>query len=667
MTAEEYPIAGMTISDIVASLTNTRDPNAHAASHKSGATDALKLTDLAVADNVTANNATTSHPGLLKTLSGTSTEFMNGEGEWATPAGGSGTDITYPGSSSVFLNGLGAFAVPSSSGSVFKPWITIGKTGSGADYECDGVADHIQIQQAITAASSGCEILFLDGAYYLTSQVSIKDKNLTIRGVGQVTLNLSTGGNFGLYFAGSTGASATLLSSNADIGDVSISVISATGFSAGQNIIIYDDNDWSDDTEYTGVKTGEMHEIWYVDGTTLYFRDTLQRAYTTVDSASAKSFSPVSIKCHNISFVGPLETGSQLGIGIRFGNVIRITDCTFKKCGGAGIYMYTCYDAHVTRNTIRDSNMTGLGYGVCASTASAKIKIYKNTISGCRHDISITTDQSQPGMNRDILIDGNTLYGAQSGVIDSHPNLINWVVTNNVIYQSGVQAIQDGSQMAIITGNEIYGQGIRPRDEINNPRNKLIANNIIHGGFLYYDVQQNAYDSLIIKDNIVDGGDSTQVYIYQGSSNTKDADTIQISGNTMTNSANRAIDIGLENQTYPSCIDVSNNIIRDCSAEGIYMYVEATQANDVTINNNLIRGANTGNNTDAAIRVYNVVGGIISGNKVTDPNGYNGTGIATGTGCDYCTLIGNVAKGMTGTKYALTGANNISEHNSELA
>lgn len=46
--------------------------------------DALALTD------VTTNNATTLKHGFLKKLSGSSTQFMNGVGNWATPSGGGG-------------------------------------------------------------------------------------------------------------------------------------------------------------------------------------------------------------------------------------------------------------------------------------------------------------------------------------------------------------------------------------------------------------------------------------------------------------------------------------------------------------------------------------------------------------------------------------------------
>lgn len=55
---------------------------------------AIAEADITLADNTT-NNATTSAHGFLKKLSNTATEFMNGVGNWATPA--SGGDLVYLG------------------------------------------------------------------------------------------------------------------------------------------------------------------------------------------------------------------------------------------------------------------------------------------------------------------------------------------------------------------------------------------------------------------------------------------------------------------------------------------------------------------------------------------------------------------------------------------
>jgi hypothetical protein len=76
-------------------LSDSRTPTSHAASHKSGGSDALKIDELAAGTDVTTLNATTSAHGLLLKLSGTSTQFLNGSGVWSTPAGTGGSgDMT---------------------------------------------------------------------------------------------------------------------------------------------------------------------------------------------------------------------------------------------------------------------------------------------------------------------------------------------------------------------------------------------------------------------------------------------------------------------------------------------------------------------------------------------------------------------------------------------
>lgn len=65
-------------------------PALHHTTHEAGGTDAIKLDDLAAPDDNTDLNASTSAHGLLRKLSGTATEFLDGSGAWSTPAGGGG-------------------------------------------------------------------------------------------------------------------------------------------------------------------------------------------------------------------------------------------------------------------------------------------------------------------------------------------------------------------------------------------------------------------------------------------------------------------------------------------------------------------------------------------------------------------------------------------------
>ena len=61
---------------------------AHAAAHKSGGADAIKLDELAAPTDVTTLNADTSKHGLLPKLGGGTSNFLRADGTWAAPAGG---------------------------------------------------------------------------------------------------------------------------------------------------------------------------------------------------------------------------------------------------------------------------------------------------------------------------------------------------------------------------------------------------------------------------------------------------------------------------------------------------------------------------------------------------------------------------------------------------
>ena len=74
-----------------ARLSDARTPLAHATSHKSAGSDAVKLDELAAPTDVTTLNSSTAAHGLLPKLSNVSTQFLNGTGGWTTPAGGGGS------------------------------------------------------------------------------------------------------------------------------------------------------------------------------------------------------------------------------------------------------------------------------------------------------------------------------------------------------------------------------------------------------------------------------------------------------------------------------------------------------------------------------------------------------------------------------------------------
>lgn len=75
-------------------IPSTFAPSAHATSHKSGGSDAIKLDELAAPTDVTTLNATTSAHGLMPKGTGSTTTFFRSDMTQATPAGGSGATYT---------------------------------------------------------------------------------------------------------------------------------------------------------------------------------------------------------------------------------------------------------------------------------------------------------------------------------------------------------------------------------------------------------------------------------------------------------------------------------------------------------------------------------------------------------------------------------------------
>jgi hypothetical protein len=66
-------------------------PSAHASTHEAGGSDPIPLDALAAPADVTTLDASTTAHGLLRKLSGTATQYLDGSGAWSTPPAGTGT------------------------------------------------------------------------------------------------------------------------------------------------------------------------------------------------------------------------------------------------------------------------------------------------------------------------------------------------------------------------------------------------------------------------------------------------------------------------------------------------------------------------------------------------------------------------------------------------
>lgn len=94
-TVNSLTLARVTVSAPAAALSfdytgkvpfQTKSVTTHATTHKSGGGDLIKLDELGTPDDNTNLDATTGRHGLLPKLSGDSLEFLDGDGNWTSPA-----------------------------------------------------------------------------------------------------------------------------------------------------------------------------------------------------------------------------------------------------------------------------------------------------------------------------------------------------------------------------------------------------------------------------------------------------------------------------------------------------------------------------------------------------------------------------------------------------
>jgi hypothetical protein len=168
-------------------LSDARTPSAHASSHASGQSDAIKLDDLAAPDDNTDLNASTTKHGLLPKLSNVSTEYLSGTGVFSTPAGGSATQafgtIVVSGQSNVVAD-----AAPDTLTLVAGTNITI-TTDAGADsitIAAAGGAGAIgDLTDVGTATATSGNLLVADGDSWESKAVS---GDATLANTGAVTI-----------------------------------------------------------------------------------------------------------------------------------------------------------------------------------------------------------------------------------------------------------------------------------------------------------------------------------------------------------------------------------------------------------------------------------------------------------------------------------------------
>lgn len=345
----------------------------------------------------------------------------------------------------------------------YKTTLTVGPSGSQADYVCDGTADNVQIQAAIDAANTagGGEVVLLQGQFNLTSSILMKSA-VNLRGVSRSGTILRVASDLNASVVSIAGASnftlksLTINGNNALVaptfGDNTRNGMGISG--TCENVIV--ENVTCVDTSGNGIFSSP-----FAVTNNIVIRDCETKGTGTRG---------LYVQSDNVKVFGGYFHHSVLHDGIQFENC---NDC---YVFGAHAYSNAVkgFECQVGATNIQFINCQSYSNGAeggevangCKFVDFVNCHIHDNASSG------VVYQQESGNICSDSIIMGNTLYnnGTSSGFsgitisgcsrINILNNVISYSAKHGVLLQSGGIGTVTGTYDCVVTDNTCYNNGV---------------------------------------------------------------------------------------------------------------------------------------------------------------------------------------------------------------
>lgn len=312
-----------------------------------------------------------------------------------------------------------------------------------ADFACDGTADQVTIQEAITSVpAGGGEIVLLEGTYVVSGTISL-DKPLTIRGMGYAT-NIQHGSGGSIFVVATGSSQSSILNCRIDCNSTGTAINMASTVS---------------DLAVISCWVGNAAVGIDVNGTRCSIIDTFFTSNTTGIEVDSSTGSKVLVM--GCSFSG--TTGIQAISGTLHN---RFVGCHFET-SGRGIYAEYAMAAN---NTFLDSGSSTLA----ALTMGSNGVSIGNTFRACVRSIeaagSVVGNYVRNSTDDYIRMNGGTCLGNtvenDDGVTTGGVGIrilaapVNATVIGNRIRKVGEHGIVvSAANDCIVSGNWIFRTG----------------------------------------------------------------------------------------------------------------------------------------------------------------------------------------------------------------
>jgi hypothetical protein len=356
-----------------------------------------------------------------------------------------------------------------------------GATGDGS------TDDSAALQNAIDACE-GAEypLVFEPNTSYAIATRLLTTGDIVIEGNGATLIPASSTNGF-VVSPGADIASTTL-SADAPINRNSITVTSATGFTAGALIKIVSNASWHINPDAESLYKGELHVVKTVSGTTVTLEGTLADNYDTgTETITVTVLASAECTIRDLNVIYASHTTAT--VGMQLGQCISSLVENVTIDGGAtqGLNITSCYNAVVTNSNFYRSNRVSLGYGIQINGS------YGTEVKGCNFlQCRRGVDVSGAWPSRYSHIHNNNFdgHGLQSdngenfddaSAFGGHETSEHTLFSNNVITHMQYAVVLRGMN-ELVSNNYIYGDIKTGCIAINKAVNCTIDGNMYNPG-----------------------------------------------------------------------------------------------------------------------------------------------------------------------------------------
>lgn len=479
----------------------------------------------------------------------------------------------------------------------------------------DGITDDTAAIQAAINANQYVDFGDSSNTYKITATLNLSAGNRWLTGAGATidASGITTGNKWGIVASGGLSATTSNLTTNVGAGAYSVTVTSASGFAAGDWVLVHSEDpyDHYDNPSYV-VHTGEFVRIRSISGSTVNFTTPLLNGgYTTGNTARITKVNFCNnINLHGLNIKGSNTAGAgERGVVLNYVNGFDVSNCTFNQQDIYQLELTMSIRGNVTRNKfygVYYDGVTGtIFYGISVNDSSQYINIGDNIFERVRHGVvtvSKSFGQGAWGQPLYINIHHNQMFDCQAGGngrswgFEQH-GFGRYISFNNNMVNGGYGGvnIDAGFQVEVLDNvfTNISHYGIDMGGDATRIGNINISGNHISfetndvvvdsRGIVLQDGITTAVNDINISDNfVISFANANSIGILINTTPTSRG--VAVKGNTLvTGASGQDSDSGYAIVNYAAETDILNNNIMNYR-QGIY-----SQGNVSLIKNNVIR------------------------------------------------------------------------------